>query len=346
MAVFIIIGIFIFSIGILLGLLDKVIAKIPGGKYFVGAVGLFVGLSIAVSTGAWHTFATYSGIGNPDAVLAKPDLPSIPDVPDVPKVSIPDVHVDIGKPNIQLPDGVLQLNPFNPGVISNVYLEPMNKIGTTIEIKPPDNQDTWKQVGGREKQFGAAWKDVDRNGCDTRNDILKRDILAYQPNSIEYKDGAKQCVVAKGTLFDPYTGLVKNFVRGEKTSADVQIDHVVALHLAWQEGAKYWTQEKREQLANDPDNLMAVDGKTNNVKSDGWCAPNGCDINANNIPDPEDKLYSFWMPPNRNYRCEYAKKEVEVHEKYGLWMVPEEAKTYKTTLAVCSGSDAVNGLFG
>jgi hypothetical protein len=236
----------------------------------------------------------------------------------------------------------LQLNSFDTKLINSKYIDIMNKIGKVVKIKPPDNNDTWNDVGSREKQFGLSWKDIDKNGCDTRNDILKRDINKTDPESIEYIDDNKHCVVSKGTLYDPYTGLMKYFVRGKKTSLDVQIDHIIPLHLAWQEGAKQWTQEKREQLANDPDNLIAVDGKVNIIKSDGWCKKDICDINMNKVEDEEDRLYSFWMPPNRNYRCEYAKKQIDLHEKYELWLVPQEATTYKTTLALCSGIQSID----
>ena len=77
--------------------------------------------------------------------------------------------------------------------------------------------------------FGQSWTDdVDvkfgRNGCDTRNDILRRDLT-----DITLKPGSNGCVVQTGTLADTYTGTTINFVRGADTSNAVQIEHVVSL---------------------------------------------------------------------------------------------------------------------
>src|SRR5690606_7381401 len=106
--------------------------------------------------------------------------------------------------------------------------------------------------------FGNGWKDPDRNGCDARNDILQRDLVEAR------LDGP--CTVRSGVLLDPYTGARIDFVRGERTSQAVQIDHVVALSDAWQKGAQGLTAEQRIALANDPLNLLAVDGAVNSRK--------------------------------------------------------------------------------
>ena len=133
--------------------------------------------------------------------------------------------------------------------------------------------------------FGAAWTDdVDvefgHNGCDTRNDILARDLT-----DITFKDG-NRCTVATGTLSDQYTNTTIAFTRGQDTSSAVQIDHVVALSDAWQKGAQQLDTQTRTNLANDPRNLRAVDGPANQQKSDSDA--------------------SSWLPPNRGYRCQYV----------------------------------------
>ncbi|MEY9852626.1 hypothetical protein ABH923_002304 [Leifsonia sp. EB41] len=87
----------------------------------------------------------------------------------------------------------------------------------------------------RVARFGEAWLDVDRNGCDTRDDILARDLAAATRRA--------DCAVLTGTLSDPYTGRSIAFTRGVQTSALVQIDHVVALLDAWQTGAQGLSQE-------------------------------------------------------------------------------------------------------
>lgn len=94
------------------------------------------------------------------------------------------------------------------------------------------------KTGYSREQFGAAWTDdvaVDggHNGCDTRNDILRRDLTGPK-----IKPGSNGCSVLFGTLHDPYTGRSIAFVRGSSTSTAVQIDHVVSLSDAWQTGAQ------------------------------------------------------------------------------------------------------------
>src|SRR5665647_3502229 len=55
--------------------------------------------------------------------------------------------------------------------------------------------------------FGQAWADVDRNGCDTRNDVLRRDLTTYV-----LKSGTNGCLVLSGALHDPYSGTTIAFV--------------------------------------------------------------------------------------------------------------------------------------
>ncbi|KFI48835.1 GmrSD restriction endonuclease domain-containing protein [Bifidobacterium biavatii] len=166
------------------------------------------------------------------------------------------------------------------------------------------------KTGYSRDQFGAAWADVDHNGCDTRNDILNRDLTDKT-----YKAGTHDCVVATGTLQDPYTGSTINFVRGQNTSAAVQIDHVVALSDAWQKGAQQLTADQREQLANDPYNLLAVDGPSNQQKSDGDAAT--------------------WLPANKSYRCAYVARQIGVKSKYALWVTQAEHDAMANVLASC-----------
>ena len=123
------------------------------------------------------------------------------------------------------------------------------------------------KTGYKRTQFGKAWADVDHNGCDTRNDILNRDL-----SGVKHKLGTHDCVVKSGTLQDPYTGKTITFKRGQKTSTAVQIDHVVALSDAWQKGAQKLSKTTRTELANDPYNLLAVQGRANQQKSDGDAA--------------------------------------------------------------------------
>ena len=158
--------------------------------------------------------------------------------------------------------------------------------------------------------FGQSWADVDRNGCDTRNDVLRRDLTAYH-----LRAGTRGCLVLSGTLGDPYTATTIAFLRGQSTSAKVQIDHVVALSDAWQKGAQQWSTPRRTIFANDSLNLLAVDGLTNQRKSDGDAAT--------------------WLPPNKRYRCSYAARQVAVKAKYGLWVTSAERDAFARILATC-----------
>jgi len=166
------------------------------------------------------------------------------------------------------------------------------------------------KTGYTRDQFGPAWADVDRNGCDTRNDILKRDLI----NEV-FQEKTDLCVVLSGTLVDPYSGETINFVRGVATSSEVQIDHVVALSNAWQTGAFKLSADQRKSFANDPLNLLAVKGKLNSQKGDGDAAT--------------------WLPPLKSYRCDYVSRQIAVKIKYKLWFTAPEKEAMVRILKSC-----------
>ena len=168
------------------------------------------------------------------------------------------------------------------------------------------------KTGYSRAQFGSAWKDINHNGCDTRNDILNRDLI-----SKTYKVRSHDCVVLSGVLIDPYSGERINFLRGVATSAEVQIDHVVSLSNAWQTGAFKLTEEKRTTFANDPLNLLAVKGRLNSQKGDGDAAT--------------------WLPPRKSYRCVFVARQVAVKYKYGLWLTAPEKAAILKLLQPCPG---------
>ena len=159
--------------------------------------------------------------------------------------------------------------------------------------------------------FGQRWADTDHNGCDTRNDILARDLA--RPT---FKPGTRDCVVLTGTLAEPYTGTTIQFQRGDKSSALVQIDHVVALADAWRSGAWQWDAQRRQEFANDPENLLAVDGAANEDKS----------------ASSADQ----WLPPNVAFRCDYVKRQIAVKYAYGLSVTQAEQDAMATQLTTCS----------
>lgn len=166
------------------------------------------------------------------------------------------------------------------------------------------------RTGFDRDKFGPAWADVDRNGCDTRNDVLKRDL-----RDEKFRPGTHDCVVVSGVLDDPYSGKTITFRRGQDTSSEVQIDHLVPLSDAWQKGAQQWTSAKRKEFANDPLNLLAVDGPLNGQKSDSDAAT--------------------WLPPRRAYRCAYVARQIDVKAKYDLWVTSAEKDAMDRVLDSC-----------
>ncbi|WP_087874456.1 HNH endonuclease family protein [Arthrobacter globiformis] len=171
------------------------------------------------------------------------------------------------------------------------------------------------KTGYDREEFGPAWSDTDHNGCDTRNDILARDL-----KRTTFKPGTKDCIVLTGSLADPYTATTIAFTRGNKTSSAVQIDHVVALSDAWQKGAQGLSKAQRTAFANDPLNLLAVSGPANQQKSDGDAAT--------------------WLPGSRAYRCPYVARQISVKAKYKLWVTQAERTAMATVLAQCGGTVA------
>lgn len=164
------------------------------------------------------------------------------------------------------------------------------------------------KTGYTREQF-PHWLDPDRNGCDTRNDILKRDLKL-----IIFKEGTRDCKVISGELIDPFSG--KKLLFNLNTAAsNIDIDHIVALSNAWQTGAAYFDKDTRSNIANDPLNLLAVDASLNRKKGDGDAAT--------------------WLPPLKSFRCEYVAKQVAVKFKYKLWVTSPEKKAITNILAKC-----------
>jgi hypothetical protein len=155
--------------------------------------------------------------------------------------------------------------------------------------------------------FGQAWADVDRNGCDTRNDVLRRDLRS----TVIAGNG---CVVRSGTLPDPYSGRSVGWWSGGET---VQIDHVVALADAWVKGAQGWTAKRRTAFANDPLNLLATLGSENAAKKNSDAAS--------------------WLPPKVDYRCRYVARQIAVKRAYGLSVTRAEHDAMVRILARSPG---------
>jgi hypothetical protein len=161
--------------------------------------------------------------------------------------------------------------------------------------------------------FGDPWSDrgigiADAgNGCDTRNDVLRRDA---KPGTLRFKAGGT-CAVSGGTWISPYNG-----AKLTRTSV-IDIDHVVPLGRAWSAGAKSWVAQRRLNFANDPDNLLAADASSNRSKGDLGPAA--------------------WRPVVQG-QCSYAAKYIHATRKYGLPLAAADVTALREMLGTCSAA--------
>jgi hypothetical protein len=156
--------------------------------------------------------------------------------------------------------------------------------------------------------FGPAWADVDRNGCDQRNDVLRRDLT-----EVQVREGTQGCVVIAGVLDDPYTGQSVQFEKAD--AAEVPVDHVVPLAAAWAQGAAAWSDDQRRAFANDLANLMVTTRAENSSKGDSTA--------------------DEWTPSDKDYGCSYATVVVTVKSAYALAVTPAESTALRSLLATC-----------
>ena len=210
------------------------------------------------------------------------------------------------------------------------------------------------QGGSRTGWFGEAWTDVDGDGCDTRNEILARDLTDTdfsRADGVQNREegrgrGAGVCpdaTVWSGTLQDPYTGRTITFTRGQDTSAAVQIDHVVPLNYLYAHGAWQWDERTRLLVANDPLNLIAVDGEANQSK--GACGPASCPVGSTDTGSWRPTGPGGWWPSNSSYRCTYARRFVSVAGAYQLGLPQSDREALRSTLTDClAGGDGAGSL--
>lgn len=163
-------------------------------------------------------------------------------------------------------------------------------------------------AGGYKREFfGNRWADLDHDGCNTRFEILIRDL--HQPRT----DPEAPCRVIGGRFVDPYTGTTTNFDRAPGNT--IQIDHVVALGDAWASGANEWSPEQRLKYANDPRVLVAASGEANQEK--GRLAAQD------------------WLPSNKSFRCAYARQQINIKYRWGLTVTASERARLLQTLRRC-----------
>lgn len=170
------------------------------------------------------------------------------------------------------------------------------------------------KTGYTREEFYNSWPTID--GCSLRQRIIRREM-----GSSAVISSTDNCSVISGEYTEPYTGSHLIFYQKSDFTKGVQIDHVVALSDAWQKGAQNLSKDQRYQLATDPLNLLAVDAKTNQSKSDGDAAS--------------------WLPPNKAFRCQYVARQVSVKYKYALWVTAAEKAAIKAVLKTCPEEPAV-----
>ena len=190
--------------------------------------------------------------------------------------------------------------PWDTQTVEITNPEPGSALAALAELEEKGRA---PKTGYGRAEFGSGWSTV--NGCSTREIILYRDL-----QNVTLED---ECKVMSGTLNDTYTGEIINFTRAD--ASKVQIDHVIALSDAWQKGAQQLSREQREQLANDPLELIAVSGRSNQQKSDGDAAT--------------------WLPENKAFRCEYIARQIAVKKKYFLWVTTAEKEAMVKILSSC-----------
>ncbi len=255
--------------------------------------------------GASGSFPTVAETASPESPTAAPPASTTPTAAPTPTPTADPVDAETTDEAFDGEAGTVSDTEATAGQTALAVL-------ATLEVKGRA-----PKTGYDRDQFGQRWLDIDRNGCDTRNDILARDLTSIT------KSGP--CKVLTGVLADPFTATAIDFVRGQDTSADVQIDHVVALSDAWQKGAQQLTADQRTTFANDPLNLLAVDGRANAQKGDGDAAT--------------------WLPSNKAFRCAYVARQVSVKATYGLWVTQAEHDAIERILSRCPNEPAVTSAY-
>lgn len=284
---------------------------------------------VLVASGGWKTLSETLGIGDPNADLSSvlnPERTPLPHNTAKPENTLP--H-NTAKPDTVMPDNTAPSQQAQPKEDTSTSQPQTGTDADTVKydtaLKQLDSiRVAQPRQGGydRQPQFGG-WMPTGCGKATTRDMILARDLTDTVRN--------RECQVTSGVLADPYTGRPIRFKRGPSTSADVQIDHVVALQDAWASGARDWDQSKRVRYANSPDVLLASDGPANMAKGvgvdfngtgryrDGW-----------NIMAPD-----IWLPDNQAYRCDYMAKRVAIKHDWGLSMTAREKQQTVTFLAAC-----------
>lgn len=141
--------------------------------------------------------------------------------------------------------------------------------------------------GKYDRDEWGSWIDEDGDGLNTRHEVLAEESLI--------KPVISNNKVVSGKWFDKYTG--KYFTN----PSDLDIDHLVPLKNAYISGASNWSKKKKNRYYNYlkyDNHLIAVSKSANRNKS--------------------DKSPVEWLPPNKEYQCEYVREWYKIKTAWGL----------------------------
>ncbi|WP_328457516.1 HNH endonuclease family protein [Streptomyces sp. NBC_00386] len=158
---------------------------------------------------------------------------------------------------------------------------------------------------GYERSKFRHWIDADKDGCNTRMEVLKAEAVEAPTQGVN-------CTLSDGQWFSYYDDALMNGASG------LDIDHMVPLAESWDSGAYDWTSERRQAYANDlgwSRSLVAVTARTNRQKAD---------------QDP-----STWMPPATDAQCHYVADWVSVKTRWQLSVDPAELQALQQTVTAC-----------
>ena len=261
-----------------------VVASCGSSPSEVVAIEVDNSIAIETTTGSTSTAETQSKFAETTTSLAQSD-PSAPTAPIT--LDPPDETPATQAPVTQAPTTQAPTTP--PPA-------PSDPVGLRIE---PEH------VGGYDRDLFADWYDADRDGCNTRKEVL----IAESLDPVQIGSG---CSISGGRWFSIYDNV-------ETTdSSKFDIDHMVPLSEAWDSGAWNWNADQRKHFANDLDQpffLIAVTASSNRSKSDR---------------DPVQ-----WMPPNAGYHCTYVRIWIEIKRAWDLSVDQAEHDYLANKLASC-----------
>ncbi|WP_030618761.1 HNH endonuclease family protein [Streptomyces achromogenes] len=158
---------------------------------------------------------------------------------------------------------------------------------------------------GYERTKFKHWVDADKDGCNTRAEVLKAEAVTAP------EQGAS-CRLSGGRWYSPYDD---RYITGP---SGLDIDHLVPLAEAWDSGASAWSSAERQSYANDLGDeraLIAVSAASNRSKAD---------------QDP-----ATWLPPATGYRCQYVTDWVADKTRWGLSIDSGEEAALSQVLSHC-----------